>query len=40
MYAIVYSERAEEDLVQLRRSEPAAFKKAVKLINELDYDDK
>ncbi len=35
MYVIVYSEEAEIDLAKLRRSEPAAFKKAVKLINEL-----
>ena len=27
MYDIVYSEKAEEDLAKLRRSEPAAFKK-------------
>jgi mRNA-degrading endonuclease RelE of RelBE toxin-antitoxin system len=37
MYDIVYSEKAEEDLAKLRRSEPAAFKKAVKLLNELVY---
>jgi len=35
MYDIVYSEEAEIDLAKLRRSEPAAFNKAVKLINEL-----
>lgn len=35
MYDIVYSEKAEEDLAKLRRSEPAAHKKAVKLLNEL-----
>ena len=35
MYDIVYSEKAEEDLAKLRRSEPAAFKKAVRLLNEL-----
>lgn len=35
MYVIVYSEEAEIDLAKLRRSEPAVFKKAVKLINEL-----
>jgi len=37
MYDIVYSEKAEEDLAKSRRSEPAAFKKAVKLLNELVY---
>ena len=37
MYDIVYSEKAEEDLAKLRRSEPAAFKKAVKMLNELVY---
>ena len=37
MYDIVYSEKAEEDLAKLRHSEPAAFKKAVKLLNELVY---
>ena len=37
MYDIVYSEKAEEDLAKLRRSEPAAFKNAVKLLNELVY---
>ena len=35
MYDIVYSEKAEENLAKLHRSEPAAFKKAVKLLNEL-----
>ena len=35
MYDIVYSEKAQEDLAKLRRSEPAAHKKAVKLLNEL-----
>ena len=35
MYELVYSTKAEEDLVKLRRSEPAAYKKAVKLLNEL-----
>ncbi|MBR5634106.1 MAG: Txe/YoeB family addiction module toxin [Prevotella sp.] len=35
MYEIVYSERAKEDLAKLRRDEPNAHKKAVKLLNEL-----
>ena len=35
MYEIVYSERAKEDLAKLRRDEPTAHKKAVKLLNEL-----
>lgn len=35
MYEIVYSDRAKEDLAMLRRVEPTAHKKAVKLLNEL-----
>ncbi len=35
MYTIVYSLRAEDDLRKLKRDEPAAFQKAVKLLNEL-----
>lgn len=35
MYAIVYSSRAEEDLRKLKKYEPAAFQKALKLLNEL-----
>ena len=35
MYEIVYSERAKEDLAKLRRDEPNAHRKAVKLLNEL-----
>ena len=35
MYDIIYSAKAEEDLVKLRYSEPAAYKKAVKLLNAL-----
>ena len=35
MYELVYSTKAEEDLAKLRRNEPAAHKKAVKLLNEL-----
>ncbi|MBP3738748.1 MAG: Txe/YoeB family addiction module toxin [Muribaculaceae bacterium] len=34
-YEIVYSPRAKEDLARLSRTEPAAFKKARKLLNEL-----
>lgn len=35
MYDIVYSKQAEEDLARLRKSEPAAYKKTVKLLLEL-----
>lgn len=35
MYAIEYVPEAKDDLLRLKRSEPGAFKKAVKLINEL-----
>ena len=35
MFAIVYSSRAEEDLRKLKKYEPAAFQKALKLLNEL-----
>ena len=35
MYRIVYSEKSQEDLARLRRNEPAAHKKAVKLLKEL-----
>ena len=35
MYTITYSERAEEDLRKLKRSEPKVFQKAVVLLNEL-----
>ena len=35
MYAIEYMPEAKNDLQRLRKSEPVAFKKAVKLINEL-----
>ena len=34
-YSITYSPAAKEDLAKLKKSEPAAFKKAVKLLNEL-----
>ena len=35
MYKITFSPEAETDLGKLKRSEPASFKKAVKLLNEL-----
>jgi len=35
MFDIIYSDKAKEDLTKLRHSEPNAFKKAVKLLNEL-----
>ena len=35
MYDIIYSTKAEEGLARLKRSEPAAYKKAVKRLNEL-----
>ena len=35
MYKIVYAPKAQEGLVKLKRSEPDAFKKAVKLLNEI-----
>lgn len=35
MYKIVYSSRAIEDLRRLQRSEPAAFKKVSRFIEEL-----
>jgi len=35
MYGIDYMPEAMADLQRLKRSEPAAFKKAVKLLNEL-----
>ena len=35
MYKITFSPEAETDLAKLKRSEPASFKKAVKLLNEL-----
>ena len=34
-YAITYSPEAQEGLAKLKRSEPASFKKAVKLLNEI-----
>lgn len=35
MYAITYAPEAKEGLAKLKHSEPAAFKKAVKLLNEI-----
>lgn len=35
MYDIIYSPKATEDLLKLKRSEPAAFKKVSKFIEEL-----
>jgi len=35
MYKIIYSPKAIEDLQKLKRSEPAAYKKADKFIKEL-----
>ena len=35
MYKIVYSPKAIEDLQRLKRSEPAAYKKVGKFIQEL-----
>ena len=35
MFTIVYSSRAQEDLRKLKKNEPAAFQKALKLLNEL-----
>lgn len=35
MFDIIYSDKAKEDLAKLRHNEPNAFKKAVKLLNEL-----
>ena len=35
MYKIIFSPEAETDLAKLKKSEPASFKKAVKLLNEL-----
>ena len=38
MFDIIYSDKAKEDLAKLRHREPNAFKKAVKLLNELMSD--
>lgn len=34
-YELLFSTKAEEDLQQLKKSEPKVFQKAIKLINEL-----
>lgn len=35
MFELIYSDKAKAHLAKLKRSEPAAFKKAVKLLDEL-----
>lgn len=35
MYKIEYLPEAKNDLAKLKKNEPAAFKKAIKLLNEL-----
>ena len=35
MYKVSYTEKAEKDLITLKRNEPQSFKKVVKLIDEL-----
>lgn len=35
MYDIVFSPRAQTDIAKLRRDEPSAHKKVIKLVNEL-----
>ncbi|MBQ9560849.1 MAG: Txe/YoeB family addiction module toxin [Prevotella sp.] len=35
MYKITFAPQAEDGLSKLKRSEPASFKKAVKLLNEI-----
>lgn len=35
MYGITYSPEAQEGLEKLKKNEPASFKKAVKLLNEI-----
>ena len=35
MYEIIYSSRAVQDILRLQRSEPAAYKKVAKFIEEL-----
>jgi mRNA-degrading endonuclease RelE of RelBE toxin-antitoxin system len=35
MYTVIYSPKAQEDLRKLKKSEPAAFQKAVRLLNEV-----
>ena len=35
MYSLIYSPTSKEGLTKLRKSDPSAFRKAVKLLNEL-----
>lgn len=35
MYTINYTQRAQSDLIKLKRNEPSSFKKLTKLLNEL-----
>ena len=35
MYDIIFSPRAKVDIAKLKRDEPSAYKKVVKLVNEL-----
>ncbi len=35
MYTINYTQRAQSDLIKLKRNEPSSFKKLIKLLNEL-----
>ena len=34
MYTINYTQRAQSDLIKLKRNEPSSFKKLTKLLNE------
>lgn len=34
-YTVTFSPKAKDGLAKLKRSEPASFKKAVKLLNEI-----
>ena len=35
MYTVNYTQRAQSDLIKLKRNEPSSFKKLTKLLNEL-----
>jgi len=35
MFKLSYTEKAEKDLIELKRNEPQSFKKVIKLIDEL-----
>ena len=35
MYTINYTQRAQSDLIKLKRNEPSSFKKLTRLLNEL-----